>query len=153
MVGASNAPIRKTLRLGEDIEKAQLRRRIAGPLLIAYGRDAPDAGVGEAEEEEEEMDDTELPAGQEFERVMRELLTVRHPRSKRTAKSKGKLVGCVCIKRSGALWGNTTISRQELAKKVTATIPPTISPTPSSLPPLLILRAPSNVVARSASLY
>ena len=63
----------------------------------------------------------ELPAEQEYTRVMRKLLTLRHPRKKRTAKTKFKLVGVVARKKTGAVWGSTKWSREELAKKVSAT--------------------------------
>ena len=95
------------------------RRRVAGPLLGTYASSMPQANAAGAQGYVQ--DDDELPDDQEYTRVMRKLLTIRHPRLKRTAKSKFKLIGIVAKKRVGAVWGSTKWSREELAKKVSAT--------------------------------
>lgn len=119
MVGAASVPIRIALRLGSEEDKAKHRRRIAGPLWDTYTSSMPQANAADAQGSVQ--DDDELPDEQEYTRVMRKLLTIRHPRLKRTAKSKFKLIGIVAKKRVGAVWGSMKWPREELAKKVSAT--------------------------------
>ena len=118
-MGAASVPIRIALRLGSEEDKAKHRRRIAGPLWDTYTSSMPQANAADAQGSVQ--DDDELPDDQEYTRVMRKLLTIRHPRLKRTAKSKFKLIGIVAKKRVGAVWGSMKWPREELAKKVSAT--------------------------------
>ena len=122
-MGAASVPIRIALRLGSEEDKAKHRRRIAGPLWDTYTSSMPQANAADAHGSVQDggSGDDELPDEQEYTRVMRKLLTIRHPRLKRTAKSKFKLIGIVAKKRVGAVWGSTKWSREELAKKVSAT--------------------------------